>query len=99
SPASAALVIELPRIIPAIGMMYCGLYQGRTCTTTPITYASVAAVETVSASAAIHAAPGSGFLRRDTAAWVATPVMTPRIMRTQYQCAAAHTAVRMSPTA
>ena len=30
SPASAALVMELPRIMPAMWMMYCGSYHGRT---------------------------------------------------------------------
>jgi len=54
SPASAALVIEFPRIIPAIGIRYCGSHHGRGCTTTPITYVSVAAVEIESAAAAIQ---------------------------------------------
>ncbi len=53
SPARAALVMALPRIMPAMGMTYCGWYHGRTRTTMVITYASVAAVDTESATAAI----------------------------------------------
>jgi hypothetical protein len=49
----AALVIEFPRIIPAIGIRYCGSHHGRGCTTIPITYVTVAAVEMVRAAAAI----------------------------------------------
>ena len=37
SPARAALVMALPRIIPAMGMMYWGSYHGRTCTMTAMT--------------------------------------------------------------
>src|SRR5262249_62334461 len=76
-----------------------GSYQGRTCTTMPITYASVAAVETVNAIAAIHVAPGTGLPRRDTAAGVAAPLTTPRIRRVQYHRATENTAARIRPTA
>src|SRR6185436_13047344 len=98
SPASAALVMEFPRIIPAIGITYCGSHHGVGRTTTPMTYASVAAVEIVSAAAAIQYTPGMGLARRETAAWVATAAITTRITRTQYQRAALKTAARIRPT-
>jgi hypothetical protein len=65
----------------------------------PITYASVAAVDTLRAVPAIQPPPGSGFPSRDTAACVATAVMATRIATTQYQRAAAKTAARTRPTA
>src|SRR5882724_8195212 len=98
SPASAALVIALPRIIPAIGMTYCGSYHGWTRTTTAITHPSVIAVETTIAVAAISYRPGMGFFRRETAAWVATSVIAISTSATQYHRPAVKTDARMTPT-